>query len=353
MSRRLARKSESLRSAGARRGLLAVVLVAALVPSFAAFEAHNINVRAHIENAIDVDPAEIDFGVVFPQERLSREFGVSLSESFRAQTRVTDVFYRLLITRKPLIHGDTSTVEDDLYPDLRPYAQVVKVSEPDTDTVAFGDLGNDWWITPGDPASGSGRDLTDRWRVDLAVPCIAGSVGADYAGMIAPAEDDYGMDVRVEVLGFSYGRRIHKIPVGPRVVTTGIRAEWTFYFVVKNTSEEIMRDVELTDRFGAELESSDLYDVSYVYGSPEWTFEQFTNNAGTQDRFRWWIDELAPLERGLLVLTVTTKVNPAGKQEYTHPGTYTMNSGAVLKWTDSTGGHSEATEPIEVTAVGP
>lgn len=350
---RLTRRSDTPGIAHGRRLLLVAVLVAALVPTFAAFEAHNVKIRAHIENAIDVDPAEIDFGVVFPQEDLSREFGVSLSESFRAQSRVTDVFYRLLLTRKPLVHGDMSTAEEDLYADLRPYAHVVKVSEPDTDTVVFGDLGNEWWITPGDPASGSERDLTDLWRVDLAVPCIAGSVGADYTGVIAAAEDDYGMDIRVEVLGFSFGRRIHKIPIGPRVVTTGTRAEWMFYFVVKNTSDEVMHDVVLADRFGAELDGADLYDVSFTYTSPGWTFEQSTNTAGTQDRFRWWIDELAPLERGLLVLTVSTKTNPAGKQEYTEPGTYTLNSGAVLKWTDSSGGHSETSEPIEITAVEP
>lgn len=333
----------------AGRALAAVMLLVALVPLFAAFEAQTVNVRAHIENAIHVDPAHIDFGVVFPQEQLSEEFGIRLSDSFLTQDRVTDVFYRLVLDRKPKVPGGA-----ELYADLRPYAEVTKTVEPDPDELGFGDLGNLWWAEPGDPSAGSARDLVDLWRVDLAVPCIEGAVGRDYAGPVAPAEDDYGMDIRVEVLGFSYGRRVHKIAAGPRTVPTGTCVEWTFYIVVKNTSDAPMRAVELTDHFGAELDCLDYYDVDFVYGSPGWTFAQTTNKPGTQDRIRWTIDELGPLDRGLLVLHVATKCNPAGKQEYTSPGVYTLNSGATLKWLDTRGvKRSESTEPIEITAVEP
>jgi len=68
---------------------------------FAAFEAHVINVKAHIENALEVQPEEIDFGVVFPQERRTADFRVGLSDSFMAQDRVNDVHYKLVQRRKP------------------------------------------------------------------------------------------------------------------------------------------------------------------------------------------------------------------------------------------------------------
>ena len=49
---------------------IALVAVVAGVAGMAAFEAHVINVTAHIENALKVVPAggELTFGTVFPQE---------------------------------------------------------------------------------------------------------------------------------------------------------------------------------------------------------------------------------------------------------------------------------------------
>lgn len=89
-----------------RKSLIAVMAIALMVPLFAAFEAHVINVKAHIENAIHVDPQHIDFGVVFPQEELSADFNVYLSESFMEQDRVNDVYYRLSQERKPKTPSD-------------------------------------------------------------------------------------------------------------------------------------------------------------------------------------------------------------------------------------------------------
>lgn len=93
-----------------RRALIGLVAIALLVPMFAAFEAHVINVKAHIENALQVEPKEIDFGVVFPQERLQRDFCVGLSESFMRQERATDVAYRLVQKRKPAAYEKLDVV---------------------------------------------------------------------------------------------------------------------------------------------------------------------------------------------------------------------------------------------------
>ena len=70
-------------------GLAAAGTALAMVPLFAAFEAHVINVTARIENALNVPLQELTFGTVFPQEMLDREFDVSLSDSFLAQANPT------------------------------------------------------------------------------------------------------------------------------------------------------------------------------------------------------------------------------------------------------------------------
>jgi len=61
---------------------LAVIATLATAPMFAAFEAHVINVTASISNALAVDPSEIEFGTVFPQEKLEKTFSVNFSDAF-------------------------------------------------------------------------------------------------------------------------------------------------------------------------------------------------------------------------------------------------------------------------------
>ena len=76
-----------------------VLAVLAGIAGLAAYEAHVINVTAHIENALYVHPDEIAFGTVFPQEYVERQFTVELSSSFQAANRVDDVEY--VIKQKP------------------------------------------------------------------------------------------------------------------------------------------------------------------------------------------------------------------------------------------------------------
>jgi hypothetical protein len=80
-------------------GLAATGTAIALVPMFAAFEAHVINVTARIENALDVPVKFLDYGTVFPQEYLVENLEVSLSDSFLSENRVDDVRY--FIRQKP------------------------------------------------------------------------------------------------------------------------------------------------------------------------------------------------------------------------------------------------------------
>src|SRR3989339_989881 len=89
----------------------------AMVPMFAAFEAHVVNVTARIENALSVSTDAIDFGTVFPQEHLDKPLSIALSQSFEDEDRVDDV--SCFIRQKPkcgwtdgdgeVLLGDTKT----------------------------------------------------------------------------------------------------------------------------------------------------------------------------------------------------------------------------------------------------
>src|SRR3989344_2381126 len=81
-----------------------------LLPLFAAFEAHVVNVTARIENALAVSTAAIDFGTVFPQEKLGKSLLVELSQSFIDEGRVDDVNYFIRQKPKCGVTTDNGTV---------------------------------------------------------------------------------------------------------------------------------------------------------------------------------------------------------------------------------------------------
>jgi kynurenine formamidase len=61
--------------------LTAIVLVASGVAAVSAYEAHVINVKAHVENALSVNTSDVNFGTVFPEEWLYTHREVKLSDS--------------------------------------------------------------------------------------------------------------------------------------------------------------------------------------------------------------------------------------------------------------------------------
>jgi len=102
-----------------KRGLMAMATMVALfsgVGMVSAFEAHAINVTAHVENAVGLDQEVIAFGTVFPEEWRLNKFDVRISESFCApsQTRHTQIFYEVWVVEKPdpdnLSGGDNTGV---------------------------------------------------------------------------------------------------------------------------------------------------------------------------------------------------------------------------------------------------
>ncbi|NYT12538.1 MAG: hypothetical protein GKC03_08345 [Methanomassiliicoccales archaeon] len=147
------------------------------------------------------------------------------------------------------------------------------------------------------------------------------------------------------------GATLSKTADGPDVVIVNTNNSWEFTFIVKNNFDYDMVDAILKDHFGAELDyiadsvMANLlteYDISYSKGTMK------------QVRMEWSLDQIVEGEAFMLQMTVYTKLNPAGKQEYTSPGTYDLNSGATLKWYDERGKkHSLETGTIQVVAVKP
>lgn len=246
---------------------LALAIAIGIVPMFAAFEAHVINVTAKIENALRVTTDAIDFGTVFPQEHLDRPLEIALSDSFIAEDRVDDVQY--IIRQKPkcgltnedgteligptatghvIVDPDTGEVTIDcgpaptdaagtplpgnwgVLPSLCEY--VSKEGEDDNDEIqpSF----HEPWVVVQDASSGEYKlvwtdtagylskiagDEVDNWTIDLSVPCFGEHCAQDWANWVTSINplanpDDYvqdpdnehkifGCDLWVEVTGVS------------------------------------------------------------------------------------------------------------------------------------------------------
>ena len=198
--------------------LVATVAVSAAM--FAAFEAHVINVTAHIENALAVDTYGIDFGTVFPQEYVERQFEIGLSSSFLAEPRAKDVHYKIVQKDKPwtLNFGD--------YDDVNTHNRSLLFVDPDQGkgegytigggklTITTGDDIEDLY-GPGEPASGTdwtaprmvipmGGNFTIETKVTANPTGHAGTAGEYQSGGILVYGSD-GDVVRLELTRWGTG----------------------------------------------------------------------------------------------------------------------------------------------------
>ena len=212
--------------------LAALIAVIAGITGMAAFEAHVINVTAKIENALSVTPNEIAFGTVFPQEYTKKNLTISLSDSFKEESRVDDVNY--VIKQKPKVRPNAQNPEGDPYATIYPdgYSDGIvaheyclnnrpaKADDPDdpyytycypilcpylskhkaendstrpTDTCIesdpsngnpYYDCGVNAFHNIGKNAYGhlvkSADDNVDKWVIDLAAPCFDGQCDQTY-----------------------------------------------------------------------------------------------------------------------------------------------------------------------------
>jgi len=195
--------------------LAALVSGVSMVPMLAAFEAHVINVKAHIENALAVSPHELAFGVVFPEEVKSKTFQVDLSDSFLAEDRVDDVHYKLVQKPKP-----KANAYETIYPGSYPGGKVAALycledlQDPQYEDYCYLDLCSylDKTSNEGEgdveasaDLAKSKNDIEDTWNVELDTPCIEGYVPLAEINecKTIEKEGDYGCDIWVEVSGIS------------------------------------------------------------------------------------------------------------------------------------------------------
>ena len=210
-------------------GLIAVVAVVGTVVGMSAYEAHVINVTAHIENALSVDTTPIEFGTVFPQEYLERQFTINLSDSFMTAVRVDDVEYK--IVQKPKCKSDTITEpgDPDMYApvdyathqcpegytemlSLCPFLSKLPVEEAgDIGELSYYDSDNDTCperqlVGASGVLSKEAQDISDIWTVDLKVPPVRGFIGQDWpegCPVVDANDQDYGCDLWIEVTNIS------------------------------------------------------------------------------------------------------------------------------------------------------
>jgi PKD repeat protein len=159
--------------------------------------------------------------------------------------------------------------------------------------------------------------------------------------------------VRLYSSGWAYHGRIDNARLygTPPSLTIKEKTEvqWALKIEVTNTFPYTMTDAVIKDRFGAEIEIDEPFPVSITHGTASYT----TKGKSEKVFLTWEIGDLQPGDTARLVLLVSTDINPSGKQEYSEPGIYELNSGATLKFIDPEQDMelSACTDSIYVTVV--
>jgi len=122
---------------------------------------------------------------------------------------------------------------------------------------------------------------------------------------------------------------------GDGIIEVGELVVWQMAIVISNGLEEDWTDVVVTDRIAAELEIVSIDGAAKGLKwagplapiTPDVTYYKHGNT-----KLTWNVGTLAVGEWAELYFTVQTGINPSGKQSYTSPGWYELNSGAALKF---------------------
>jgi len=120
----------------------------------------------------------------------------------------------------------------------------------------------------------------------------------------------------------------------PGIMPLPMREEigWIMEIYVVNTFPFTIQNVVITDNLAAELK------LDYYLPA---TTDVVTKTQGKSKKvkLKWTIGDLSPGSSASLKLYVSTDLNPSGKQEFTSPGCYELNSGSVVKFIDSLTGN--------------
>ena len=189
--------------------LLAGFVFVVSLPLMAAYEAHVINVTAHIENALKVTPDDLVFGTVFPQEYHEKRIWITTSSSFCAidQRRVLNIDYNIVQKPKCVNSAgeyapvDYATHECPVgYEEMSLLCPYLSKTPAYVDSEPYRDYGVPAFHDPSDPASiatgtiSKAGDLLDEWIIDLAVPCFDGMCAQDYDEFVHSHNPDVDPD---------------------------------------------------------------------------------------------------------------------------------------------------------------
>ena len=216
----------------AKKILISIVTVAFIiggVVAISAYEAHVINVTAHIENALRVHSDSYNFGTVFPQESFTGQgtytFEVGTSDSFcdSTQTRVLNIDYKIVRKPKPInpadheycyLHGNDTQKPTDYYTRCYPTMCAGLSAHPVLPNP--NDIGFDSFTNP-ETVFATGKlhkkvtlsdplpdNKNDTWELDLHVPCFLGQCAQDWTHQgyeLDPTQEGktFGCDYWVEV----------------------------------------------------------------------------------------------------------------------------------------------------------
>jgi hypothetical protein len=200
----------------------ALAIVVSGIAAVSAYEAHMVNVTAHVENALDTPGAIVIGGVAaFPEEWLIGEIIVTGSQSFKGQSRVNNVDFIVCAEEKDEISpagdpylwagGFTFVSNDggmtwewigptnDLTPPPSPPG-VVCTSLPNTVTTTSDAVilvGMDMpvdpdYYNPETDVPNKPRDDNADCGVGIGEPCVV----ADYD----VTGDEFGLDIKIQVV---------------------------------------------------------------------------------------------------------------------------------------------------------
>lgn len=128
-----------------------------------------------------------------------------------------------------------------------------------------------------------------------------------------------------------------RIEVGENVV-------WLMHLIASNwRSSGDYTDVMVKDNLGAELE------IDSPFNMTQGDVEVRLTGKSRKVHLFWHVGTLAPGESAHLFFLVSTDLNPAGKQEYTSPGCYELNSGPTMKYMWQGHSHSCEADSIWIT----
>jgi hypothetical protein len=140
--------------------------------------------------------------------------------------------------------------------------------------------------------------------------------------------DEDSDDITVyQYCGFQKWAYLESTGDGDLILEVGEEIVWTLMIWVTNTYDWTMTDVVVTDRLAAEIEIDEVLLVTH--GTFDWTTKG-------NIKMTWDVGDLEPGDTATLILEISTKVFK-GKQKYTSPGWYELNSGATLKFKNPDG----------------